>query len=34
MIFPTFAGLRTLADFETLESALLEFQPRQFTTPP
>jgi hypothetical protein len=26
MIFPTFAALRTLADFETLESALLEFK--------
>jgi 8-oxo-dGTP pyrophosphatase MutT (NUDIX family) len=27
MIFPTFAALRTLADFETLESVLREFQP-------
>ena len=25
MIFPTFAALRTLADFETLESVLREF---------
>jgi hypothetical protein len=25
MIFPTFASLRTLADFETLESVLKEF---------
>jgi hypothetical protein len=25
VIFPTFAALRTLADFETLESVLREF---------
>jgi hypothetical protein len=25
MIFPTFAALRTLADFETLEDVLKEF---------
>jgi len=27
MIFPTFASLRTLADFESLESVLSEFRP-------
>ena len=29
MIFPTFAALRTLADFETLDSVLREFQARR-----
>lgn len=29
MIFPTFAALRTLADFQTIESVLTEFSPRQ-----
>ncbi len=28
MIFPTFASLRTLADFDTLDRVLKEFQPR------
>jgi hypothetical protein len=27
MIFPTFAALRTLADFQTLESVFQEFLP-------
>jgi 8-oxo-dGTP pyrophosphatase MutT (NUDIX family) len=31
MIFPTFAALRTLADFETLESVLREFRPQLST---
>jgi 8-oxo-dGTP pyrophosphatase MutT (NUDIX family) len=29
MIFPTFASLRTLADFESLESVLSEFRPNK-----
>ncbi len=29
MIFPTFAALRTLADFESLDQVLREFQPRR-----
>jgi hypothetical protein len=29
MIFPTFAALRTLADFETLESVLRELAERR-----
>ncbi len=29
MIFPTFAALRTLADFESLDQVLKEFQPRR-----
>src|SRR5262249_33041533 len=28
MIFPTFASLRTLADFDSLESVLKEYRPR------
>jgi 8-oxo-dGTP pyrophosphatase MutT (NUDIX family) len=31
MIFPTFASLRTLADFESLESVLKEYRPRLST---
>jgi hypothetical protein len=29
LIFPTFAALRTLADFETLDSVLREFHRRR-----
>jgi hypothetical protein len=32
MIFPTFAALRTLADFETLESVFKEFRPANSST--
>jgi len=28
MIFPTFASMRTLADFESLESVLKEYGPK------